>query len=73
MRIVYISIPLISGYFIKQWTDGQTEKNLGKNGEFMKKDPRLNGYSKTTAQQNEGLQQLLNSHNPNKIAVPPKE
>jgi hypothetical protein len=73
MRMVYISIPLIGGYFIMQWAEGQADKNLGKNGELLKKDPRLNGHSKTTAQQKEGLQRLLNSHNPNGIDVPPKE
>jgi hypothetical protein len=73
MQVVYITIPIVAGYFVMEWANGQADKNLGKNGELLKKDIRLNSHAKTTAQQKEGLQRLLDSHKPDVNPVTNKE
>lgn len=73
MQAVYVGIPIVAGYYVMLWTNGQAEKNLGINGEYLKKEGsarRLNDHEKATASQKAALQLLLDSHKPSDYSVP---
>eukprot|EP01038_Epipyxis_sp_PR26KG_P004563 gene4563-6435_t len=68
MGLVYFCIPVVSGYYIMQYTTGQAEKNLHhltvnkkENRGINQKENELNTR---IDEQNQALQHLLNRHKP---------
>ena len=62
---VYISIPVVAGYFIMQVAIGQSMKNLGMQGEKLEERNRVlgnPGADRGTADQKKALQMLLDRH-----------
>lgn len=63
---VYISIPVVAGYFIMQVAIAQSEKNLGTKGEKLEHNVGMNsnhvGSGTGTADQKRALQLLLDRH-----------
>lgn len=57
MGFVYFTIPVIFGFFIMQTAIGQAERNLGPQGEKLKRSGI--GASSETSQQNKALQAIL--------------
>ena len=63
--VVYISIPVVAGYFIMQVAIGQSMNNLGTQGEKLGERNRIQGNPGTdraTADQKKALQMLLDRH-----------
>ena len=63
-QVVYISVPIVIGYGIMEWTTGQAKKNLGDKGQLMKKnsDNATKQYNEGTSGQNVALQSVLDYH-----------
>jgi hypothetical protein len=62
---VYVSIPIVAGYFIMQVAIAQSEKNLGAKGEKLEQAGRTSNHTGAgagTADQKRALQMLLDRH-----------
>ena len=64
MTCVYVSTPIVIGYFIMQIAISQSEKNLGKRGEKLIDGTSEAASHVATSDQNKALQMLLNRHRP---------